>query len=277
MNAVDLVIAAAPYIRDSIREDVAISVYDREKFLYFASSDAVKVDWKAGDPLFEGNKDFKDLKDGREKNAVHFDGGEFGAAFDSVFIPIKDEHDEVLAILSITYSTNNHDELRELMGESEDITNRLLDGIQHVAAHSEELNSTTEEILGNTKKAVEHSEQITQVASFIKGISEQTNLLGLNAAIEAARVGEAGAGFGVVAKEIRKMSVDTKEATGRIEQALLNVQKSIKSMETEISEIVASSGEQAKSINDFMETIELLNQNNQKLNTFIKRIIDVTE
>lgn len=86
---------------------------------------------------------------------------------------------------------------------------------------------------------MQKSSNVNQVASFIREISEQTNLLGLNAAIEAARVGEAGAGFGVVAKEIRKLSVDTKDATTRIEESLLAVRQSIQGMENEIGEISA--------------------------------------
>lgn len=103
------------------------------------------------------------------------------------------------------------------------------------------------------------------MAGYIKEISEQTNLLGLNAAIEAARVGEAGAGFGVVATEIRKMSTGTKEATGRIEQSLQAVRQSVYNMEQEITQIAVSSQEQAKLITEFMNIIDQLNVNQPRL------------
>ncbi|MDQ0172498.1 methyl-accepting chemotaxis protein [Paenibacillus tundrae] len=127
--------------------------------------------------------------------------------------------------------------------------------------------------MNNSKEAVQKSSNVNQVASFIREISEQTNLLGLNAAIEAARVGEAGAGFGVVAKEIRKLSVDTKDATTRIEESLLAVRQSIQGMENEIGEISASSQEQAELVNNFMTTIDELNATNQQLKQFIDKII----
>ncbi|WP_366293666.1 methyl-accepting chemotaxis protein [Paenibacillus sp. AN1007] len=159
----------------------------------------------------------------------------------------------------------------------EGLTNQLVDSVQHVAAHSEELSATSEEMLSNTKKAVQTSGGVTQVAGFIREISEQTNLLGLNAAIEAARVGDAGAGFGVVAKEIRKLSVDTKNATNEIEKSLLTVRQSVQLLDNDLGEITASSQEQAELVSEFMETINHLNETTKELKQFMQQLISIHE
>ncbi len=98
-----------------------------------------------------------------------------------------------------------------------------------IAELGDNLSATREDIV----RVESHSAEIGSILDVIKGIAEQTNLLALNAAIEAARAGEQGRGFAVVADEVRTLAQKTQESTGRIEEMITVLQQgSVRAVES---------------------------------------------
>jgi len=96
--------------------------------------------------------------------------------------------------------------------------------LDRVATNMREMSARTEETARNVGSLNERASQIGGIVNLIKEIADQTNLLALNAAIEAARAGEQGRGFAVVADEVRKLAERTTKATSEISTLVVAIQ-----------------------------------------------------
>lgn len=139
------------------------------------------------------------------------------------------------------------------------IVEETVDVIQTLAASTRDTAAKIQE-LGRS------SDQIGQIISVIDDIADQTNLLALNAAIEAARAGEQGRGFAVVADEVRKLAERTTQATKEIAQMIKTIQqetqRAVEAMQSGTSAVergVESASKAGSSLNEIIQASELVN------------------
>lgn len=116
------------------------------------------------------------------------------------------------------------------------LTNSQATSLEQTASNVKEITHSMQEVSSRTSEVIAQSEDIRNVIGIIRDIADQTNLLALNAAIEAARAGEHGRGFAVVADEVRKLAERTQKSLGEIEANINILVQSINDMGESIKE-----------------------------------------
>ncbi|WP_174875720.1 methyl-accepting chemotaxis protein [Vogesella oryzae] len=111
----------------------------------------------------------------------------------------------------------------------------------------------------------DESARISGIVAVIRDIADQTNLLALNAAIEAARAGEHGRGFAVVADEVRKLSERTAQSTSEIVQMVSAIQRSIGEVVQEVGNSVSLSNDSVNNAQQAGDTLAQLQQMSQQV------------
>lgn len=157
--------------------------------------------------------------------------------------------------LLIGQSTNEFDNLNSSI---KDVSNSVHDSLTYMKKSQNQVDLTNQvinEMVNEIKETEKISNQINDFTELINGIAEQTRLLSLNAAIEASRAGSAGKGFNVVAGEIRKLAIQSKQAADEIGNLIKMNERRIKSSINKTTEV--------------FEALENINTNFQNLNTTI--------
>jgi len=161
-------------------------------------------------------------------------------------------------------SSNDAYELQSRSNSLNEFVEELIKTANEQAIQTQTSSDATQEITLNITSIVEQasevgnqSQEIKNVITIIGDIAEQTNLLALNAAIEAARAGEHGRGFAVVADEVRKLAE-------RTQKSLSEISISVNTLVQSISTIVNDLELQSKKLNNFNVVIDSMNDNTQK-------------
>lgn len=237
-------LTVAPYIKQCSIEDIGIWLFDKEKLIWFVNTKAQPSNQSyIGMPIPPEYPVYDAMKK-RRRLVTEVDKTVFGDACIAIDIPIF-EGNEVVGGISIGLSIEKKERLLDIAKSLEESIRTFDITVQQIASEAEELSATSQElscISLQTNARVGETDQVVQMVGKIAG---QTNLIGLNAAIEAARVGEHGRGFAVVAEEVRKLAHSTTQSIKDIKNILEQIKNAVEQIDSSIKEVTSVANHQA--------------------------------
>lgn len=251
-------VKAAPHINSITINDVAIAICDTEKYVGFVPwrKNAVMM-VEPGDKVPDGTV-IKDAMTQDRQIIKQVSAKLFGVPYIACGIPIK-EGNRIVGAVSFLVTTDKQERLAVI---AQNIYEGL-DGVNSASAHIQEgakkLERVYTELLELSQKLQSYISETDEVLGMIEDFARQTNLLGLNASVEAAKVGAIGKGFGIIASETRKLAADITKSTKRIEDIFVRIKDSSgqqAEMISRINDIISAQSDEIEKVASHISVID---------------------
>jgi len=263
-SILDLVVKFAPIIQEMVPIDCTIGVSDREKFIYYLPGQEINLGLKPGVAIPKGSGLYGAVSTGKTFDTV-VPKEAYGVSFKSRGMPLRDDSGQVVGAIAFGLSLKNQEALMELAQTVASSTQQTSATVEELASSAQQLAGSQEVLENLGKEVLEQVKKTDVILGFIHEVADTSNLLGLNAAIEAARAGDHGRGFSVVAEEIRKLSVKSAQAVKEIRDILAIINDKVLVMSEKVVEAAALSEQQAAATEEISAAMQELSTTAGKL------------
>jgi archaellum component FlaC len=264
----------APILSEMFPEGVLLYVTDLHKIINRQGSKEFDVpNVTVGYKLKESDIASKTIKS-KNISVEEVDASRYGVPVLILNHPMFDEDnaDVVVGTFGMVIPKGVAFQLREMSNNVDDSLGGVSAAIEELASSAAQIHSNERELNTALKEVNKFSDEINTVLTFIREIAEKTNMLGLNAAIEAARAGDSGRGFSVVANEIRKLSSQIKSSVPKIKNLTENIKNKVDDT-SQISEItLQASEEQSAATEEITASIEEISSLTEELNKISQKL-----
>jgi uncharacterized protein YukE len=242
---------------------------DSSHILYYHEGD-VTLGLVVGEEINKGSITAKTLEAGTTiRQSVTKEQSRFGLAFNVISVPIQVENGIIEGALTVILSRDKEEQISIAAEELAASVIQMNDWSQNIANNAAQLSDSISQISSNCKDVVESVDINSKVVDIVKSIASQSNLLGLNAAIQAAHAGEYGRSFGVVANEIRTLAERSRESSE-------NILKSMTEMKDKVNVVMGEVEGELASTHEMASGIQQINAALQQLQTMAIQLKDVS-
>ena len=237
--------ATFPIFPQLMTSDAVFTITDTKKILLVKQAESFQLPINEGEDLAQGGSTEKTIKSGKkEENRYPKDIYGFPVMMQAIPL-VNPSTNHIVGTITYAVSLERENKVVEMATSLQSFSQELASYSEEVANSAQELQENSRSINKMVSETQEEIKNMDNIVQYIKNIADTTNLLGLNAAIEASRAGEQGRGFSVVAGEIRKLAANSKDSTGEINDTLIGIKNNINEITGAVSEFSATSETQA--------------------------------
>lgn len=263
-NLLDSFVAVAPYINKLTNTDFAVSVCDLEKCLIYIPSEKQDHKIKNGSPHVKNSVSYESIITG--KRIVKRVGSEvFGFPYIAIAIPIIEDDGKITGSVGFFEAVDKQDLLLALADNLYDTMQQMVSITEVISENSSKLKEVGESLSLITNESLNRVGDTENILGFIRTISNKTSMLGLNAFIEAARIGKEGEGFKVVAEEIRNLANSTNEYVKNADLIIEELRESTSKINERLKELLEISAHQIDINNYISGLVKEINVRAEKL------------
>lgn len=252
-----IVLSAHTYLRMNLYDSHVVITDKAAVVLAFIPAQTYHIDIKVGDFMAKGKTTAACLTN-RQRQEVILPQELYGTRLKLIVEPIIEDDGELSGTIGIGTSLNLQDTLHGASASISATVEEVSATAQELTASACRLSDDLQKVKISSQSVIAEIKKTNDILHFVNEVAESSNLLGLNAAIEAARAGRQGRGFAVVADEIRKLAANSAQSAKDIRVILNEIQQDTSMIVEAISSIANAGERQAASTEEISATMEQL-------------------